>query len=130
MTSDNGPDTFSSVITGTNNNINKLSQAVLSTATTLVSSTYGDLSRTHYQTAMAEMVSRRRPGFQKRLFTFASKRSPSEVVRSTFSKGNIKFQAVTNIPDELLRDIPFSDNQFSLSQGFEASAETSSGTNT
>jgi mitochondrial division protein 1 len=115
-------DSFDSTINTTNNNLSKLSKAVSSTAATLVLSQYGDLANTHFQTAMSDIASR--PAFQKRMFSFASKKNPTAVVKSSLSKDEIRYQAVTMIPDELLRDIPLeSSNQFSLFQGFRAMEE-------
>lgn len=115
-------DSFDSTINATNNNLSKLSKAASSTAASLVRSQYGDLANTHFQMAMSDIASR--PAFQKRMFSFASKKSPTAVVKSSLSKEQIRYQAVTMIPDELLRDIPLeSSNQFSLFQGFKALEE-------
>lgn len=114
-------DAFSSTIATTNSNLSRLSKTVSSTASTLVSSQYGDLRNTHYQSAMNDIA--RKPGFQRRLFSF-NRKTPSEMVKSAFDKKEIQYQAVTNIPEELLRNIPPAGDstQFSLFQGFEASA--------
>lgn len=114
-------DAFSSTIATTNSNLSRLSKTVSSTASTLVSSQYGDLRNTHYQTAMNDIA--RKPGFQRRLFSF-NRKTPSEMVKSAFDKKEIQYQAVTNIPEELLLNIPPAgeSTQFSLFQGFEASA--------
>lgn len=117
---------FDSTINATNNNLSKLSKAVSSTAHSLMSSQYGDLSNNaHFQSAMSDIaLSRRPPVFQKRMFSFASKKSPTAVVKSSLSKNEIQYQAVTMIPDELLRDIPVAtSNKFSLFQGFKAIEE-------
>lgn len=114
-------DSFSSTIAATNSNLSRLSKVVGSTAHSMVSSPYGDLSHTHFQDAMSDIA--RRPQFQKRLFTF-NKRTPSELVRSTISRQNdIKHRVLTSIPDELLNDIPDSEKKFSLFQGFTATKE-------
>lgn len=116
----NNHESFSSTIATTNSNLSRLSKTVSSTASTLVSSSYGDLRQTPYHNAMNDIA--RRPGFQRRLFSF-NRKTPTEMVKSTFDRKEIQYRAVTNIPDELLNNIPKDDNnQFSLYQGFEASA--------
>lgn len=101
--------------------VSRLSKTVRATASTLVTGSYAEINN-HLHSAMTDMA--RTPGFQKRLFSFSNRRTPSELVKSTLhSKQEIKFHALTSIPDEMLRDIPESSSQYSLFQGFEASKE-------
>lgn len=111
------------VMASANSNISRFGKTVTATASTLVSSSqYSDLSGTYYHETMKDLV--RKPAFQKRLFSF-SRRAPSEVVRSTLSsKDDIKFRAITAIPEELFSQLPTSNNQFSLFQGFQATTAT------
>lgn len=102
---------------GNSTSLTKFGRAVASTASTLMQSQYGDLSGTAYQQTMTDLA--RRPQFQKRMFSFASRRTPVAVVKER-SKTAIEYHALTAIPEELLRDVPAADNNFSLYQGFEA----------
>lgn len=106
-----------------NSNLTRFGKTVTTTASTLVSSQYSsDLSGTYYHETMKDLV--RKPAFQKRFFSF-SRKAPSEVMRSTLhSKEDIKFNALTAIPDELFAQIPRASNQFSLFQGFQATTAT------
>ena len=61
----------------------------------------------------------RRPGLQRRVFSFAST-SPSELVRARLSTSEIQYRALTYLPDELLANIPKDENTYSLFQGFQA----------
>jgi division protein 1 len=60
-----------------------------------------------------------RPSLQRRVFAF-NKRSPTELVRSKLSTAEIQYRALTYLPDELLKNVPSSDNPYSLFQGFQA----------
>lgn len=60
-----------------------------------------------------------RPSLQRRVFSF-NHRSPSELVRSKLSTAEIQYRALTYLPDELLSNIPETDNSYSLFQGFQA----------
>lgn len=117
---DSGPhDTLSSTLASTNANITRFSKTVSATATTFVSSQYSDLSGTYYHDTMRDIL--RKPAFQTRFFSF-KRRAPSEVVRSTLaSKEDIRYRALTTIPDELFDNLPRGANSFSLFQGFQAS---------
>ncbi|ANB11445.1 Mdv1p [Sugiyamaella lignohabitans] len=113
---------FSSTVAATNKNLSRLSKTVASTATTLMTSSYGDLTNTHYQSAMKDIA--RQPAYQKRLFAFNTRRAPSEFVKTSLSRSEIQYRAVTSIPEELLHNIPTADdNKFSLFQGFQATTE-------
>ena len=61
----------------------------------------------------------RRPGIQRRVFTYAQS-SPTELVRSKLSTSEIQHRALTFLPDELLANIPENENTYSLFQGFQA----------
>ena len=61
----------------------------------------------------------RRPGIQQRVFSYA-KASPTELVRSKLSTSEIQHRALTYLPDELLANIPKTENVYSLFQGFQA----------
>lgn len=115
--------TLSSTLATTNSNITRFSKTVSATASTFVSSQYSDLSGTYYHDTMKDIV--RRPAFQTRFFSF-KRRAPSEVVRSTLaSKEDIRYRALTTIPDELFANIPRGVNNFSLFQGFQATTGNS-----
>ena len=74
----------------------------------------------HYQHAMGEIHKElRRPGIQQRVFTYAQA-SPTELVRSKLSTTEIQHRALAYLPDELLRNIPETDHNYSLFQGFQA----------
>lgn len=105
-----------------NSNLTKFGRTVTTTASTLVSSQYPDLSGTLYHDTMKDII--HKPAFKKRFFSF-SRRAPSEVMRSTLSsKEDIKYRAITAIPEELFSQIPRINNQFSLFQGFQATTAT------
>lgn len=61
----------------------------------------------------------KRPGIQERLLSF-NHRSPSELMRSKLSTAEIQHRAFTHLPDEMLRNIPDNEHQYSLFQGFQA----------
>ncbi|VVT58278.1 uncharacterized protein SAPINGB_P006126 [Magnusiomyces paraingens] len=112
------------VMASANNNLSRFSRTVTTTASTLVASQYSsDLSGTYYHETMRDLA--RKPAFQKRFFSF-SRKAPSEVMRSTLSsKDDIRFNALTAIPDELFSQIPMgASSQFSLFQGFQATTAT------
>lgn len=112
-------DTIAATLASTNNNITRFGKTVTATASTIVSSQYSDLTGTYYHDTMKDIV--RKPVFKKRLFSFDKRRAPSEVVRSTLaSREDIKYRALTTIPDELFSNIPSNERNFSLFQGFQA----------
>lgn len=117
-------ESLSSTLANTNQNITRFSKTVSATASTFVSSQYSDLSGTYYHDAMKDII--RKPAFQKRFFSFNKRRAPSEVVRSTLaSKDDIRYRALTTIPDELFSNLPRGASNFSLFQGFQALTTTS-----
>lgn len=117
-------DALSYTLANTNANLTRFSKTVSATATTFVSSQYSDLSGTYYHDTMRDIL--RKPAFQKRFFSF-QRRAPSEVVRSTLaSKEDIRYRALTTIPDELFANLPRGGDNFSLFQGFQASTFNSS----
>lgn len=75
----------------------------------------------HYAAAMSDISKQlaQRPSLQRRVFSF-NHRSPSELVRSKLSTAEIQYRALTYLPDELLSNIPETDNSYSLFQGFQA----------
>ncbi|KAF2152359.1 mitochondrial division protein [Myriangium duriaei CBS 260.36] len=74
----------------------------------------------HYHNAMGEIHRElRRPIMQRSVFALA-KANPRELVRSTFSTTEIQHRVLTHLPDELLKNIPDTNNSYSLFQGFEA----------
>lgn len=84
-----------------------------------------DATATHYQTAMAEVHKRmKRPSLQRSMFSMA-RTTPTDMVRSKLSTTEIQQRALTYLPDEMLSNIPDSDNTFSLFQGFQASFPSS-----
>ncbi|CAN6605169.1 mitochondrial division protein 1 [Trichomonascus vanleenenianus] len=106
-------ESFSSNVSVSNSNLGRLSRTVHSTANSLMT---GELPA-QYHNAMTDIA--RRPQFQRRLFSVKNSRTPSELVKS-FQRDDIRYHAVTQIPEEVLRDIPAQSSQFSLFQGFEA----------
>ena len=75
---------------------------------------------THYQTAMAEVTKQlQRPTIQRSMFSMA-RTSPRDIVRSNLSSREISHRTLSYLPDELLSNIPESDNSYSLFQGFQA----------
>ncbi|RKF58836.1 Mitochondrial division protein 1 [Golovinomyces cichoracearum] len=95
--------------------------------TTTASHLIGDpISSSHYQNAMSDLHKQLlRPNIQRSIFSFA-KSSPSDIVRSSLSKSEIRYRALAHLPDELLKNIPENENSFSLFQGFQASLPSSS----
>lgn len=75
----------------------------------------------HYHSAMSE-VSRqlRKPALQRSMLSMA-RTTPTDLVRSRLSTKEIQSRALAYVPDELLQNIPESDNAYSLFQGFQAS---------
>lgn len=57
---------------------------------------------------------------QRSVFSLA-RANPREIVRSNFSTTEIQQRALSYVPDELLRNIPSTNNSYSLFQGFKAS---------
>lgn len=55
---------------------------------------------------------------QRHIFSFAQ--APRELVRSKLSVSEIQHRALTYLPDELLYNIPETNNTYSLFQGFQA----------
>ncbi|KAG8527581.1 Mitochondrial fission protein [Bacidia gigantensis] len=74
----------------------------------------------HYQNAMSQLQRElRRPTFQTSIFAQA-RASPTELVRSKLSVNEMKHRALSYLPDDVLKDIPEDDNDYSLFQGFQA----------
>lgn len=119
-------DSFSSVVTATNNNLTRLSRTVATTATTL-SSTYGELAAPTYQQAMQDLSS---PLFRKRLFSFQARTSPSEIVKSSLTTDATRFRLLTSLPDNLLQSLPTPQTEYSLYQGFVATQSAGAGDTT
>ncbi|KAF4549087.1 putative mitochondrial division protein [Elsinoe fawcettii] len=79
----------------------------------------GDASQ-HYQHALGEIHRElRKPIMQRSVFALA-KTNPRELMRSTFSTREIQHRALSHLSDDLLSNIPDTQNSFSLFQGFEA----------
>lgn len=116
-------DSFSSVVTATNNNLTRLSRTVATTASAL-SSTYGELSTPSYQQAMQDLSG---PLFRKRLFSFQARTSPSEIVKSSLTTDATRFRLTTSLPDNLLVSLPAPQTAYSLYQGFVATQSADSG---
>lgn len=62
----------------------------------------------------------RKPALQRNVFSMA-RTTPTDLVRSRLSTKEIQSRALSYVPDELLQNIPDSDNSYSLFQGFQAS---------
>ncbi|KAI4146348.1 MAG: hypothetical protein LQ341_002112 [Variospora aurantia] len=104
----------------TTRQIEAFGRKVTTTASHLMGPLADPSSSVHYQHAMSELHKElRRPGIQQRVFSYA-KASPTELVRSKLSTTEIQHRALTYLPDDLLRNIPDSENVYSLFQGFQA----------
>ncbi|KAI9750871.1 MAG: GMP synthase (glutamine-hydrolyzing) [Chaenotheca gracillima] len=101
-------------------NIEAFGRKVTTTAGHLIGPLADPAASNHYQNAMTNLHKEmRRPGLQRRVFSFAQS-SPSEIVRAKLSTAEIQYRALTYLPDELLANIPEDENTFSLFQGFQA----------
>ncbi|KXH42386.1 mitochondrial division protein 1 [Colletotrichum salicis] len=103
--------------------IEAFGRKVTSTASHLMGplSEQGNNNHHHYHGALAEVHKQlRRPTIQRSMFSMA-KTTPTDMVRSKLSTTEIQHRALTYLPDELLANIPESDNSYSLFQGFKAS---------
>ncbi|RPA85093.1 WD40 repeat-like protein [Ascobolus immersus RN42] len=107
---------------GTNSrDLQAFRQTVTATAGSLISPFADGNLPSSYHNAMTDITRElRKPTLQQKLFTFNSK-TPSELVRSKLSTQEIRYRAVTFLPDEVLHDIPDAENTYSLFQGFQAS---------
>ncbi|KAJ9669518.1 Mitochondrial fission protein [Coniosporium apollinis] len=75
----------------------------------------------HYQNALGELHRElRRPMVQRSVFSSLSQATPREIIRSKLSAPEISQRALAYLPDELLSQIPESNNTYSLFQGFQA----------
>lgn len=76
-----------------------------------------------YQTAMGSVQAQlmRRPAMQRGVLALA-RTTPTDLVRSSVSRSEIRHRALAYLPDELLAQIPERENTtYSLFQGFQAS---------
>ncbi|KAF8461421.1 mitochondrial division protein 1 [Kalaharituber pfeilii] len=104
-------------------------RTVTATAATLIQPLGDSITATskNYQHAMTDISKElRRPSIQNRVLNFAQ-RTPTEIVRGKLSTTEIQHKALTFLPDDLLRNIPDYDSQYSLFQGFQASLPDGSG---
>ncbi|KAL8726578.1 MAG: hypothetical protein Q9166_006613 [cf. Caloplaca sp. 2 TL-2023] len=100
--------------------IEAFGRKVTTTASQLMGPLSDPSSNVHYQHAMTELQKElRRPGIQQRVFSYA-RASPTELVRSKLSTTEIQHRALTYLPDDLLRNIPETENVYSLFEGFQA----------
>jgi len=100
---------------------------VSTTAGHLIGPITDPTASTHYQNAMSDLHKQlRRPNLQRSVFSFA-KTTPTDLVRSTLSTSEIQYRALTYLPDELLKNIPDTDNSYSLFQGFQATLPETTG---
>lgn len=75
----------------------------------------------HYRTAMVAVHKQlQQPAVQRGIFSIA-RTSPTDLVRSKLSRTEIQHRALTSLSDEMLANIPYVENSFSLFQGFQAS---------
>ncbi|KKF92838.1 Mitochondrial division protein 1 [Ceratocystis platani] len=76
----------------------------------------------HYHLAMTQVHKQlTKPSIQRGVFALA-RTTPTDMVRSKFSRREIQHRALTTLSDEMLRNIPKIDNNtYSLFQGFQAS---------
>ncbi|KJZ79801.1 Mitochondrial division protein 1 [Hirsutella minnesotensis 3608] len=97
-----------------------LGRKVTTTASHLIAPN-AEAAANHYQTAMAQVHRQlQRPSVQRSVFSMA-RTSPTDMVRARLSTTEIQHRALTRLPDELLSNIPESENSYSLFQGFQAS---------
>ncbi|OAA61862.1 WD repeat-containing protein [Niveomyces insectorum RCEF 264] len=101
--------------------IEAFSRKVTTTATHLMSPLNGDpAASAHYQNAMTEVHRQlRRPHVQRGVFAMA-RTTPTDLVRSRLSSSEIRYRALSYVPEELLQNIPEDENSYSLFQGFQA----------
>ncbi|CAK7266488.1 Mitochondrial fission protein [Sporothrix epigloea] len=114
---DLGGDESTSIISAAG--IEAFSRKVTTTASQLMGPVDPTAS-THYQTAMTDVHRHlRRPYVQRNVFAMA-RTTPTEMVRSRLSTSEIRHRALSYLPEELLRNIPETENSYSLFQGFQA----------
>ncbi|KAL5594361.1 hypothetical protein BROUX41_001296 [Berkeleyomyces rouxiae] len=75
----------------------------------------------HYHLAMTQVHKQlAKPSIQRGVFALA-RTTPTDMVRSKFSRREIQHRALTTLSDDMLQNIPKIDNTYSLFQGFQAS---------
>lgn len=80
----------------------------------------GEGIASHYTNALNDIHRElRHPLVQRKVFSLASA-SPKEILRARLSTNEIQHRALTYIPDDILLDVPKTNNAFSLFQGFQA----------
>lgn len=75
----------------------------------------------HYRNAMVAVHKHlAQPSVQRSIFSMA-RTTPTDIVRSKLSRNEIQHRALTSLSDEMLANIPYAENSYSLFQGFQAS---------
>ena len=75
----------------------------------------------HYRTAMVAVHKQlQQPSVQRGIFSLA-RTTPTDLVRSKLSRTEIQHRALTSLSDEMIANIPYTENSYSLFQGFQAS---------
>ncbi|KAK0627255.1 WD40-repeat-containing domain protein [Immersiella caudata] len=112
------PEDESSVIS--TRGLEAFGRKVTTTASHLMAPLGDPTAHPHYQSALSEVHKQlRRPALQRSVFSMA-RTTPTDLVRSTLSSREIQSRALSYVPDEMLKNIPEDDNQYSLFQGFQA----------
>jgi division protein 1 len=94
---------------------------VTATASHLLSGETSSSVTHHYQNALGDIHRElRRPLIQRSLYSFAQTTNPREIYRSTWNKAEVQHRALAQVPEDLLKNIPESNNAYSLFQGFQA----------
>ncbi|KKA27560.1 hypothetical protein TD95_002404, partial [Thielaviopsis punctulata] len=85
------------------------------------SATQSPVINSHYHLAMTEVHKQlAKPSIQRGVFALA-RTTPTDMVRSKFSRKEIQHRALTTLPDDMLENIPQGNSDYSLFQGFQAS---------
>lgn len=75
----------------------------------------------HYHNAMAAVHKQlQQPQVQRGIFSMA-RTAPTELVRSKLSRNEIQHRALAALSDDMLANVPYVENSYSLFQGFQAS---------
>lgn len=75
----------------------------------------------HYRSAMVAVHKQlAQPAVQRGIFSMA-RTTPTDIMRSKLSRTEIQHRALTSLSDEMLANIPYAENSYSLFQGFQAS---------
>ncbi|CAI4216929.1 unnamed protein product [Parascedosporium putredinis] len=94
---------------------------VTTTASHLMGPGSADPTRVdHYHNAMAAVHKQlQQPQVQRGIFSMA-RTAPTELVRSKLSRNEIQHRALAALSDDMLANVPYVENSYSLFQGFQA----------